>query len=66
MDLSYCWLISVSAAITVAGVIVLLATKSEFDMSRAGYWLIIVGSTVLGFVLVGGLVQHILLQLREK
>lgn len=66
MDVSYCWLITISAAVAVVGMIVLLASKAEFDTVRAAYWLVIVGTSLLGLVLVGGLVQHILLQLRGK
>ena len=66
MDLTYCWLIGISASIATVGLIVLLASKAEFYAIRAAYWFAVVGTTVLGFVLVGGLIQHILLQLKGK
>jgi hypothetical protein len=66
MDLNYCWLIGVSAAVTAVGMIVLLASKAEFYAVRAAYWYVIVGSTVLALVLLGGLIQHILLQVRGR
>lgn len=66
MDLSYCWLIGISAGIAAAGMIVLLASKAEFYVVRAAYWLAMIGTTVLALVLLGGLIQHVLLQVRGK
>jgi len=37
MDLSYCWLIGISAAIAAMGMTVLLASKAEFYAVRAAY-----------------------------
>jgi hypothetical protein len=65
MDLSYCWLIGISAAVAAVGIIVLLASKAEFYTVRAAYWFAIIGVSVLASVLLGGLVQHILLQVRK-
>jgi hypothetical protein len=66
MDLSYCWLIGISASIAVVGMIVLLASKAEFYAARAAYWFAVIGTTVLALVLLGGLIQHILLQVKGK
>jgi hypothetical protein len=65
MDLSYCWLIGISAGVGAVGIIVLLASKAEFYAVRAAYWFAIIGVSVLALVLLGGLIQHILLQVRK-
>jgi hypothetical protein len=66
MDLSYCWLIVISSGVAAVGMIVLLASKAEFYTVRAAYWFAVIGTTVLALVLLGGLAQHILLQVRGK
>lgn len=66
MDLGYCWLIGISAAIAGVGMIVLLASKAEFYAVRAAYWFAVIGTSVLALVLLGGLIQHVLLQVRGK
>jgi hypothetical protein len=66
MDLGYCWLIGISGAIAAVGMIVLLASKAEFYSVRAAYWFVLVGTTVLALVLLGGLLQHVLLQVRGR
>ena len=64
MDLSYGWLLTITAIMTIIGLLILLCWKAEFYAVRAAYWLVIIGSVVLAAVLIGGLVQHILLQLK--
>ena len=58
MDLSYCWLIGISAAFAAVGIIVLLASKAEFYAVRAAYWFAIIGAGVLALVLLGGLTRR--------
>lgn len=76
MDLSYCSLITISSLLVLVGIAVLTIlipvcgkwfddsdAKTEFYSVRAAYWCTIVGVSVLGLILFGGLVQHILIQL---
>lgn len=64
MDLGYCRLIAISASIAALGLVVLVASKAEFYLVRAAYWCALVGTTMLAVILIGGLVQHVLLQVR--
>jgi hypothetical protein len=70
-------LLTVSSLLVFAGIAVLTVvipacskwfgdngTKTEFYSVRAAYWCTIVGVGVLGLVLIGGLVQHIMIQVR--
>jgi hypothetical protein len=76
MDLTYCWLITISSLLVLVGIAVLTIlipvcskwfgdsdAKTEFYSVRAAYWCTIVGVTVWGLILIGGLVQHILIQI---
>ena len=75
MNLSYAWLLTLSGLLTVLGITVLVIAipgcnilfksseaKTEFYSVRAAYWCTILGATVFGLILMGGLVQHILLR----
>jgi hypothetical protein len=76
MDLTYCALVTISSLLILVGIAVLTivipacgkwfgddGAKTEFYSVRAAYWCTIVGVSVLGLVLIGGLLQHILIQL---
>jgi integral membrane sensor domain MASE1 len=77
MELTYCSLITISSLLVLTGIVVLTIlipasskwfresdTKTEFYSVRAAYWCAIVGISVLGLILIGGLVQHILILIR--